>query len=520
MSIYTENEILSSIDNIDSCVQEALLDVFECTIKEYDKLSQLGEFSIFEEAYVMEGKIWDEATGKNTLDGFIKKVILFIPRLLRGIVRAIASVFTDKFSEETKINGEKAVANLNSTNDPNKLALAKENISEMSEGELELDVKTKKFKLGNGLKHIKNYLRILTGVGPILSKIRMGIDGGKTSYGVAAKELWNVIRGKASAEELKDISADALFELAQDSNRVARGLQGIADELSMKLEKDMAKAQQEGGDMSKYAEMKDLVDALSNISKNVKHVSFLGRIALRLGKDMGGGSIFLRKLRNATAYDKEEDVAMMNAETEGKKLKSQIMANKRTTAKLEDDTKRIAKKQKKIEKLQRKNEKLQNKLDEVANDAKVAAEVKADQKRYSNYADSAEIEVDDNEIIDEGTFKEEIRAWTSGEDGGTEIIDGKEYSKTKLGSMRGGPPTKWEEDLEKKFHGSVLCRPIGDKKALEYWKRHNQDDDYSILLKPDYKKDEAEQAEQAERTAKIQKIKDAKETQEGVEIDG
>lgn len=470
MSVYTENEILSSIDNIDSCVQEAVIDMLGCVIKEYDKLSQIAEFTVFEEAYYTEGKIWDEATGKNTLDGFFKKAILFIPRLLRAIARAIASVFTDKYDEEIKTNGAKAVANLNAMNDPQKLAIANANIFEMSKGEVQLEPKKKHFIFGKTFKHIKNYIRIITGCGPVLTKLRTSIDGGKTSYGEAARSLWRIIKGDGTVEELKGVAGDALFELAADAGNAARGLRGIVDELSMKLEKELQKAQESGADATKQAELKDLMDSISKISATVQHATFFGQVAGFLGKDMGGGSIFLRKIRNATAYDKEEDVAKMNAETEQKTLKSQIMANKRTTAKLKDDTKRLAKKQKEIDKINAKNAKLQAKLDKAAgktSDAEIAKEL----QKSKLVTDSAKIDVpDDNEIVDESL-----------EDNFENFAKKMDKYVDRWDDFAFGEPSPKSLERKRRFNNSILARPIGNKERIEYWKQHKDDPDYDAL---------------------------------------
>ena len=58
-----------------------------------------------------------------------------------------------------------------------------------------------------------------------------------------------------------------------------------------------------------------------------------------------------------------------------------------------------------------------------------------------------------------------------------EFIDGKPYSKNLLGSIRGGPPTKKQEELGDKVDKSVLSRPLFNKKAAEYWKNHPEERD-------------------------------------------
>ena len=397
-----ENEILSSIDNINMCIQEASLDVLDATVKEYNKLSQFVEFTVFDESVVMEGKILDEATGKNTFDGFFKKVILFIPRLLAAIVKSIASVFTNDYEKDMKENKDKGSENLNNENDPQKLETARENVMVVSKGNMNFDPKTKHFFLVDKFKHIKNYIRILTGILPLMKKIRTIHDGGKTTYGTLAREIKAIIKGEATMDEAFGLTADALYELAIDSNRAARAIRGIADETSMHLQKQMEKDYNNGKDITKKAEMKDLADQISEISAIIGTVSFFGRAAHFLGKDLGGGSIFLRKIRSKLAYDKEEDVALMNADTKKKELNSRIKANKRAIARTEDDMKRLDKKDKEILKLEKKNAKLTKKLDDKRLENQASKEFKQDQqdefwgRESEPVEESTEIEVPAN----------------------------------------------------------------------------------------------------------------------------
>lgn len=485
-----EYEILDSIDNIDSCIQESTLDVFEATMKEYEKFSQFVEFSVFEEAFYMEGKILDEATGKNTFDGTLKKIILFLPRLLIAIVKSIASVFTDKYDEEVTTNGAKASENLNNTNDPNKLAMAQENVNTISNGEIQFDPNTKKFKLGKTFSHIKNWIKILTGAAPLIEKIRTMKEGGETSYGVLAKNLKAILKGEMSIDEGLGLTSDMLVELAKDSNRASRAIEGIAREASMGLQKKLEQDFAAGKDVTKTAQLKDLSDQVSQLMGVIHKVTLFGRAAGFLCKDMGGGSIFLRKIRSKLQHD-EEDKDLMTAKTKEKQLKSQIKAKKREAAKAEDDIKRISKKQEKINKLNTKNEKLEKQLKAAELKRNLAKDTIKDthdefygrglEDDNADVQESAEIEVGSKDELEEGALLDYLR---TGDNGGTEIIDGKEYSKNWIGSLQGGPSTKRGADFMKKVHGSKLCEPIGDPELHDYWEKHNQDDDYSVFEKP------------------------------------
>lgn len=490
MNVYVENEILSSIDDIGYSVQESTINVLDAMIKEYDKMSDFFEFSIFQEAVVMEGKIMDEATGKNTFDSAFKKIILFIPRLLAGIVKAIASVFTDKFDDDLDKNAPEAVNNLNNEDDPQKLNIAQANTQAVSNENISFEPTKKHFILGKKFWHIKNYIKIVSGVGPIFKKLR---DGG-SSYSTLVKEFRSILSGKTSLDEARVLTADVMFEMVKDSSRVSRAVSGIVDEVRFKLEKQLQKAVETGKDASEQAAIKDMLDEISKYAEICSTVTTFGAIGGKIAKYMAnGGPFFVRKIlgtaRANFSHDSEEDKALAEEKRKEKELKSKIKGSKQETKRLEQDKKRIAKKQKKLTKLKERNEERQDELSTARLERNLAREEKQDQKDEFWGKESAEVEVPDtSDIVDEG-LRDEFHAIVTGDDGGTEVIDGKEYSKTYLGSLRGGPSTKFGDDLDKKFHGSILCRPIGDKRAIEYWKKHNQDDDYSLLTKPDYSKE-------------------------------
>jgi hypothetical protein len=90
-------DILKSIDNIDITLSESSIAVYDAMLDTYNKAetimenytgNDLSAFSIFQ-----EGEILDKATGKGTNDSIIKKIALFIPRLVLAICNAIAKSF-------------------------------------------------------------------------------------------------------------------------------------------------------------------------------------------------------------------------------------------------------------------------------------------------------------------------------------------------------------------------------------------------------------------------------------------
>lgn len=109
-------EILRSIDNINDSVNDVNIAVLDAMLDSCDKATtimenydgdDLSSFSIFQ-----EGKIMDEATGKGKNDSTIKKIALFIPRLVIAMVKEISKSFKninfeEKLPEIPKVKIEK-----------------------------------------------------------------------------------------------------------------------------------------------------------------------------------------------------------------------------------------------------------------------------------------------------------------------------------------------------------------------------------------------------------------------------
>lgn len=412
MSNYTETEILSSIDDVNETVMESSIDVFDSIINEFDKLSQFVEFTVFNESVVMEGQVWDTATGAGTLDGTFKKIILFIPRLLIGIVKAIGNVFTKDFKKENDENKSKAAENIEKETDPAKLEVAKENTIVVSEGNLNFDPKKKRFFLTKTFLHIRNYIRILVGVAPLLKKLKNTANGASTSYGTLAKELWAIIRGKAQlGEETAGLTADALIDLSSDACSAALAVRGICSEISLNLEKQMQKDYADGKDITKKAEMKDLADSVASVSKIVSRVTFFGKVVHFLGKDLYKGSFLLRKIRSKLAYDKDEDTAIQDERTKMKELKSRKKAVNRQIAKMEDDQKRIAKKDKALQKYKAKNAKLEQQLADKRLE-KDAVEYTGQMNHLDQgFEESAEVDTTNKDVVNEdfGEYNDSVQ---------------------------------------------------------------------------------------------------------------
>lgn len=89
------DEILSSIDEVETLTMESSVDVIGSMIDSYDKLFTIQENYTGDNldgvlaSFYQEGQIMDEVKAKGANDGTIKKILMFLPRLLAAIVHAI-----------------------------------------------------------------------------------------------------------------------------------------------------------------------------------------------------------------------------------------------------------------------------------------------------------------------------------------------------------------------------------------------------------------------------------------------
>lgn len=100
------DEILSSIDEVESLTMESSVDVIGSMIDSYDKMFTIQENYIGDDiddvltSFYQEGQIMDEVKAKGANDGTIKKILMFIPRLLAAIVHTIKKAWNG--GESTK----------------------------------------------------------------------------------------------------------------------------------------------------------------------------------------------------------------------------------------------------------------------------------------------------------------------------------------------------------------------------------------------------------------------------------
>lgn len=497
-----ESMILASIDNIDACVQESAISILDKLVLEYDKMSQILDAALFDEGVIMEGQVWDTATGKDKNESVFFKALAFLPRLLMGIIKAVASVFTKDYKSENEKNAKLANAQLAKVNDPNKLEMCRNNVATISDGELEFNPKKKQFFLTRGFRHIRNYIQILIGVTPILTKLRLGLNGAKMPYSTLAKDLFAVLKGEKSLDETTSgLTADALLELANDSWSAATGVKGIVDELQMKLSKKMNEDFANGKNVEDQIHAKAILDGITNVAGKVTKVAMFGKIVHFLGKDLGGGSIFMRKIKSKMAFDKEEDVALANAKNEKKALKAQIKAEKRARANAREERNRKLSKRGKVVSLDMENEELRKKLDKETARTDVVKQSRDTVNSHSQadwldeaidrvvgnqYNESAETEVPDGEeVLDEGLF-DPAEKWDPDDDPtekfeNSKLVQGMGKVMNHIDEKLNKDLPEFAEKTHKKFNSSILSRPIGDKDAIEYWEKHHNDPDFDAF---------------------------------------
>lgn len=352
------DEVLSSIDCINESVDTSILAVFCSVIQEYEKISIIMDNCEDDYFIYQEGQVWDTATGKGKVENGLMKLILFLPRLLQGIINSLTSVSnkTDENSLDKNIALAKSV--IDNANQQQLQTIAND-VEQTSENELGFDPNKKEFILKRGLRHIRNYIYILTGLKPLLNKLIIRIKGGETQYDSMARELYDVLKGNKSLDsESFYVSIDTLREFMKDGNRVSKGLRGVTSELSMLLEKKMRADFAEGKNIEKQAEAKKFLDQVSNTSKKVAGFTHAFNVLSKVLYRFGGP--LYRKFRNGTID--EEDIEMSQVSQKERELKNKLKALKEQEKTFKSDKKRKDAKRAEILKLEEEIAKLEKRV--------------------------------------------------------------------------------------------------------------------------------------------------------------
>ena len=342
--------ILDSLDLIQESSMDASVSVMEALFNEYTKLS----VNIYnsEEGVFMEGEIWDTATGKGKAESDLWKILAFLPRLLKGLVNAMTSVFT----KDNKTQITKNLENVNKYTET-ELAQRAQAFNQQTNGDVTFDPKKKQFFLGKAFRHIRNSIEICIGLLPLFKKIVIALKGGNTEITTLTNEVISVLKGQKKFDaETMYLSLDTVTNLLADSWGAAIGIRGVTDELSMLIEGKLRKDYKKKGvvDQDKV-KLKALLDQVSEGSKHVASVTSFFKI-MSIGTKVFAGP--LQRWMNKHSVN-EEDVELSDANLTKKELKTRlkalkqeyktIMANKEHKDELREEILELEKKIKKTE---------------------------------------------------------------------------------------------------------------------------------------------------------------------------
>lgn len=320
-------DTIDSFDDINSCVLECALTVYDAMSSEFDKIISIMEsngetidsgFGLFQESELL-----DYATGKNTADSTIMKIIKFVPKLIIGIIKSIGSIFTKDNKKDLDTSIKNAQYTITNADEAQLTQLAKQS-NEASNGSINFDPKTKKFTLGEKFKHTKNRL-IMLGLFPaVMTKIRRACTSNNVPYKSLANDIKDIfLKNKAPDTETVSYTIESLKELMDDSFTVSLALKASCEEVSSLLEKQMSKDLANGKDIEKSKAAKDLIDQIGKISGVVTGVTGFTAISRKVLK------IFGRPIVNSIRYTKERD-EIADTKAEVKKNKALAKEYKKT----------------------------------------------------------------------------------------------------------------------------------------------------------------------------------------------
>ena len=357
------NEVIDTIDSfggIETCVLETAVSVYECLSHEFDKVYSIMEsneesidssFGLFQEESII-----DHATGKHTADGMFKKILLFVPRLIGGIVRAIAGVFTKDYKKETDKDYKNAQYTItHGTSD--QLSKIANTVNAGTDGQITFDPKTKKFTLGEKFRHIKNKIIILTGSTVLLNKLRQACTSKNIPYKNLAKDLADIFnKNKEVDNDTITYTLESMKQLMDDGFATSLTMKAVCEELSTVLTNKIQSDLAGGKDPQKLADAKDLLDKLGQMSGYVAGVTGFGAIGRKI-LGLFGRPIALHA-KNTEMHDEIADLKRQE-----KMLEAQIKTNKA-------DAKMKRKLQAKLDKLKTKIYYSQQELDDSRDEVK------------------------------------------------------------------------------------------------------------------------------------------------------
>lgn len=525
-----ESMILESIDNINNEVENSSFHVLESMVALYSKEIDFMDFCSPElkQEIVMEGSILDNVKKASKKDSNkLITFLAFIPRLIKEICKAIAKSFSDKdLGKKLKTTGDKL----------NKLGSASEKkakVDEINEKEgkevLVYDEKSGKIKFNKTWADALGAVVWLASTFDILFNLFKNIKAefdvtNPSAIRTFIDECDKIIRKKSEhkASEVINMGVDALGDVVRHITGSAGALAAAGAAASSIVGKKLTELKLNGEKEEDHAVLVNIKE-LSNKLAIINAAIFAGTKIMDVAKKIGGYiGLGVEVIENNKSENLEaradifKDIQANHPEIidaierkEGmsdadyhnlvvqayykslhpdKPEKPDADADPETMKQYRKDKKEYYKEMNKD--LRSGYKEARKKIDERHDAEEAAAKKKYrdDKKKFhkenpifgrkknKSTQESAEIEVNDDEaIIDEMTEEELMERYKKDPD--IEFIEGKPYSKNFLGSLRGGPPTKKQEEFSDKIDKSVLSRPLFNKKAAEYWKNHPEERD-------------------------------------------
>lgn len=302
---------------------ESSINIFEEMVREYDKMMTI-------EAYCIEGladatkffqeaeSVIDHATGKHTNDNMFWKIVMFVPRLITGMIKSAGNALTHSSNLDTDY--KKASAKLANMSEE-QLAEWVDTTNTISEGNIAFDPKQKVFCLLKPFRHIRNAIYICTGLPKVLISIKGMISKGDHEYKTILKDLIAVLTHKKDLDEMSlNVTLDGFKKLLDDANAASKAMYGLTDEIGMMLSKQIQKDFKNGGDPSQKIAAQE---ALLKINEGAKWSLLMTRF-IKAGTGIFGGlakhiaSKFGRDVSNSFNGD------MLNAKEELAKQKAEL----------------------------------------------------------------------------------------------------------------------------------------------------------------------------------------------------
>lgn len=275
MSIITEN-LLSDIDDLDDITLESMLDVYSSLSSQYEKIMTMNDGSM---DIVMEGDVIDYATGKNTIDSGLKKILLFLPRLLIGIAKSITGTFSKDYKAEKDEAYKRAEENLNIA-DEEDLNAAADEVKKITEGNMEFDPKTKKFSIIGKFRNYQKKIRTVKKTKKIFTRIKNEAKNENTDYKALASEIASVLKGDKSLDAVTTaITLEALNTALDDAAMASDGIGDLSQEVSAILDKKIKDELAKGdkADKNKLDSLKLLSDQISAVASDVHGMAKFGK---------------------------------------------------------------------------------------------------------------------------------------------------------------------------------------------------------------------------------------------------